>query len=364
MRKTVGCLCSALGLLGFLLSYSVARAGTADLRARFEGKTLRILHGSTAGGGYDLVARAFAQVVPEYLPGRPARVLVEPRPGGGPSHVNSLRALIKAKPDGLTIGFAHTGWIVAEILGEGPAGYDLDDLKPLGTPLGGYSDNVYCANREVATSWEDIEKLGHPIKWGGIAPGPGAHLIAAPWLAQLGAPIKIIFGYGGSTEMSAAFRRGETELASSCNTGLLRDYPDWVNRDHVAPIFWVGKATEAGDETLKKMGLKRPPHIYEVGRKYITADWQKNVFDLDLNLARLSKMFFVPEGVSKEVLATWREVFRRVVNDPRFAKALHPTVREDLAPMYAEEAESIFTSRKGLGSQERKMLKFLVTGER
>lgn len=132
----------------------------------------------------------------------------------------------------------------------------------------------------------------------------------------------------------------------------------------MAPIFWLGKATAAGDATLKQMGLKRPPHIYEVAKEYITADWQKEVLNVALNLARLSKFYFVPAGAPKEVVAVWRETFRKIVNDPRFKMALHPTTRDDLSPMYAEEIDGILKTIKGLSPEALSSLKFLVTGRR
>lgn len=364
MRTTFTRFYTAVCLLAIFLSYGDLRAESARLRQVFEGKTIRIIHGSSPGGGYDLVARAFGRFLRDYLPGKPARVIVQPRPGGGPFRLKSLRALIRAKPDGLTIGYAYSAWLVAEAIGEGPAGLNLKDLEPLGTPLGAYSDNVYCARSEVATSWKDIEKLGRPIKWAGIAPGVSAILMAAPWLKEIGAPVKVIWGYGGSSETNAAFRRGEAELIASCKGNLRRDYRDWAKRGNVAPIFWLGKATAAGDATLKQMGLKRPPHIYEVAKEYITADWQKEVFEVALNLARLSKFYFVPAGAPKEVVAAWRETFRKIVNDPRFKMALHPTYRDDLSPMYAEEMKGILNTIKGLSPEALSSLKFLVTGRR
>lgn len=352
-------------MLAFCFGCGMAHAAPGsneDLREQFEGKTIRIIHGSAPGGGYDIIARAFARVLPKHLPGKPARILVEPRPGGGPFRLNSLRAIVKSKPDGLTIGNAYAAWIVAESVGKGAANYSLDDVKPLGTPIGAPSDGTYCANPKVATSWEDIEKLGRPIIWGGIAPGIGAHLIGPPWLAELGAPVKVVWGYGGTTEMSAAFRRGETELISTCDGTFYRDYPKWAKKGNVAPIFYVGTPRADRTAILKKMGLERPPHIFEVAKEYITGEWQKNALNAGNELSRLSRAYFVPAGVSPEMYAVWRKAFREVVDDPEFAATLHPVYRDQLSPMYADEMETILGGVKKLGPKEVGMLKILVQG--
>jgi tripartite-type tricarboxylate transporter receptor subunit TctC len=347
------------GLLG------TETALAAGLREHFEGKTIKIIHGSSPGGGYDLTARALARFLPEYLPGKPARIIVQPRPGGGPFRMKSLRALIKAKPDGLTVGYAYAEWLVAEAIGGGTPKFNIEDVKPLGTPFGGYTDNIHCTRSEVVTSWKDIKKLGRPILWGGVAPGIQGHNIGAPWLKELGAPIKLVWGYGGTTEMTAAFRRKELEFISSCTSTLYRDYPDWVKPDNVAPIFWVGmvgKYRETQVKILKSAGLERPPHIYEIAEEYFTADWQKEALEAGLSLGRLSFSYFVPAGVSKEIYGAWRKVFSKIVGDPRFTKALHPTYRDRLSPMYAEEMEGILDSVSRLSPEALSMLKILVEG--
>jgi tripartite-type tricarboxylate transporter receptor subunit TctC len=58
--------------------YSGNAVAANDLREHFEGKAIRIIHGSSPGGGYDLIARALALVLPKYLPGKPTTIIVDP----------------------------------------------------------------------------------------------------------------------------------------------------------------------------------------------------------------------------------------------------------------------------------------------
>ncbi len=73
------------------------------------------------------------------------------------------------------------------------------------------------------------------------SPWVGVHLIGPPWLKEFGAPVQLIWGYGGSTEMTTAFRRGEIEIASSCTLLLYRDYREWMKAGNAVSIFYVGK---------------------------------------------------------------------------------------------------------------------------
>src|SRR3982751_4759415 len=72
----------------------------------FEGKQIRLIIPSTAGGGTDVAARLVARFFNKYLPGNPA-VVPQNMPGGG--GVTSLNFLAQqAKPDGLTIAVSSS----------------------------------------------------------------------------------------------------------------------------------------------------------------------------------------------------------------------------------------------------------------
>src|SRR5262249_31939034 len=83
-----------LGLLG-----AGAPAAAHDF---YKDKTVRIVVGFTAGGGFDAYSRAIARHMGRHIPGHPT-IIVENMPGAG--SLISANYLGKiAKPDGLTIG--------------------------------------------------------------------------------------------------------------------------------------------------------------------------------------------------------------------------------------------------------------------
>src|ERR671917_208432 len=67
----------------------------------FKGKTVRIIVGFSAGGGYDVYARAIARHMGKHIPGNPS-LIVENMTGAG-SRV-AANYLFKAPADGLIIG--------------------------------------------------------------------------------------------------------------------------------------------------------------------------------------------------------------------------------------------------------------------
>src|SRR5512135_120305 len=68
----------------------------------YEGKTIRMIVGFTAGGGYDAYTRTVGRHLGKHIPGHPA-VIVENMPGAG-SMISANYIYKAAKPDGLTIG--------------------------------------------------------------------------------------------------------------------------------------------------------------------------------------------------------------------------------------------------------------------
>ena len=82
----------------------------------FEGKTIRIIVGFAAGGGFDIYSRAIARHMGRHIPGNPS-VIVENMTGAG-SLLAANHLYKVAKPDGLTIGNIHGNQVLNQVLGK------------------------------------------------------------------------------------------------------------------------------------------------------------------------------------------------------------------------------------------------------
>src|SRR5512135_3768220 len=91
----------------------------------YEGKTMRIIVGHSAGGGFDTYARIVGRHLGKHLPGNPT-VVVENMVGAG-SLIAAKYLYSRAKPDGLTMGTLTGQIVVAQILGR--EGVDIDTRK-------------------------------------------------------------------------------------------------------------------------------------------------------------------------------------------------------------------------------------------
>lgn len=102
--------------IGILLCLT-ARIDPASAQEPFyKGKTVRIIVGLSAGGGYDTYSRLIARHMGKHIPGNPV-VAVENMTGAGSviaaNHIYNL-----AKPDGLTIGHVLGGLFLQQLLGK------------------------------------------------------------------------------------------------------------------------------------------------------------------------------------------------------------------------------------------------------
>ena len=92
-----------------------ARPGEADF---YEGKTIRLLVGFSAGGGYDTYGRAIARHIGKHIPGNP-NVIVENMTGAG-SVIAANYIYNQAKPDGLTLGLWNSNNLLIQALRGNP----------------------------------------------------------------------------------------------------------------------------------------------------------------------------------------------------------------------------------------------------
>lgn len=96
----------------------------------YEGKTMRIVVGLAAGGGFDTYARAIARHMGKHIPGNPT-IIVENMTGAG-SLISASHLYRVAKPDGLTAEAEKAKLTLDPVTGEEPAKMvaDLFTLDP------------------------------------------------------------------------------------------------------------------------------------------------------------------------------------------------------------------------------------------
>jgi tripartite-type tricarboxylate transporter receptor subunit TctC len=177
----------------------------------FEGKTIRIVVGFSAGGGYDTYSRVIARHLGRHVPGKPT-IIVENMPGAG-SLIAANHLYKVAKPDGLTIGNFAGGLVLAQVLGQPGIEFDARKLEWLGVPS---REVCVCALTKASgvtsvATWMAARK---PVKLGGVGPGTSTDDAPRVLAATVNLPIQLVRGYKGTAEIRLAAESGE--LAGGC----------------------------------------------------------------------------------------------------------------------------------------------------
>ena len=119
---------ASLALACFTAASARAQEPAANYAA---GKTVDLVVSSSAGGGYDLLARTLARFLPKHLAG--ATVIVQNLAGAG--GIVATKFLYAAAPkDGLTIGLLQNNTPFEPLLGTPSADYDATKFNWLGSP--------------------------------------------------------------------------------------------------------------------------------------------------------------------------------------------------------------------------------------
>ena len=109
----------------------------------YRGKTVRVIVGGSAGGGFDTYSRVMARHLGKYIPGNPA-IFVENMTGAG-TLIAAKYLHSSAKPDGLTFGIFNGGLILGRVLGMKGIDFDVRELEFIGVPV---QDSTVCALRK------------------------------------------------------------------------------------------------------------------------------------------------------------------------------------------------------------------------
>jgi tripartite-type tricarboxylate transporter receptor subunit TctC len=178
----------------------------------YAGKTVKIVVGFSAGGGYDAYARTIARHMGKYIPGQPT-IVVENMPGAG-SMISANHIGKAAKPDGLSIAHFSGGLFFQELLGEPGVQFESRKLEYIGAP---FQDNFMMGFSRASgiTSMDRWIASKSPVKIGGQAPGAANDDIPKLLKATLDLPIQLVSGYKGSADVRLAVNSGE--VAGICN---------------------------------------------------------------------------------------------------------------------------------------------------
>jgi tripartite-type tricarboxylate transporter receptor subunit TctC len=174
----------------------------------YRGKTVRIVVGFSAGGGYDQYSRLIARHLSKYIPGNPA-VIVDNMPGAG-SIIAANHIYNAAAKDGTVIGNISGPIVLEQLFGTPSIQFDMDKFRYLAVPVS--ETYLMITTRKPGLSKFD-DLVGPKSKSMSMGAIPGSTVEHAAILARdvLGANLKVVSGYKGTADVRLAMDSGEVD---------------------------------------------------------------------------------------------------------------------------------------------------------
>ena len=229
--------CLAAAALWLTTLGTLAADPVADF---YKGRTVTIVVTSQTGGGYDLLSRVIARVLPAHLPGGPT-VIVQNMAGAG-GIVGANYVYTSAPKDGTVLGAPNNNVPFEPLFGTRQATYDPTKFNWLGTP------SVETAMLTVwhsvpVTKWEDARTRELTVGSSGANSTPSFY--ARLMNETLGLKLKVIVGYQGQPAALLAMERGELDgYASAFYSSLTSTKPDWLRDRKVRMLVQMGPEKE------------------------------------------------------------------------------------------------------------------------
>jgi tripartite-type tricarboxylate transporter receptor subunit TctC len=304
----------------FFLTAGVALAAPSY----YEGKTIRIIVGYSAGGGFDSYARVIARHMAKHIPGNPT-IIVENMTGAG-SLISANYLYKVAKPDGLTIGHFEGGLFFRQVLQEPGVEFDARKYVYLGSAI--REECAYAFSKKSGiTSMEKLINAKTPVKMGGLAPGAYADNCIRILKAALKLPIQLIEGYKGTADIRLAVESGE--LAGSSWA--------WASMRSA----WR-KALETGDVVVVLQGVPEPfPDLPKVplAISYAKTPEARQLIEVGIHGSSIfNRPFALPPGTPKEQTLILTKAFNDTLKDKEFL-ADAEKAKLDIEPVSVSELE-------------------------
>lgn len=313
-----------IGPIILALALCANGANAAEPVNFYQGKTVRIIVGLAAGGGYDLYARTLARHLGKHIPGNPA-VVVENMTGAG--SIIAANYLYKiAKPDGLTIGHYLGGIALQQLLGKSGIEFDALKFKYIGVP----AQDSFIIGVHKSTGITDVNAWiasKQMVKFGGIGPGAGSDDIPKILAATINLPAQVVAGYKGTAETRLAFNNGEVQATSNAWESTKST---WRNELESGTLKVVLQATLKSHPELKQI-----PVAYEL----VKTDEAKKLMATVLRAnSPTVRPFMAPPGTPNDRVQILRKAFMATWSDPELV-AEAKKARLDLDPADGAELE-------------------------
>jgi tripartite-type tricarboxylate transporter receptor subunit TctC len=327
-----------LAVFAVLVGLALIPGTTFGAAPFYEGKTIRIIVGMSAGGAFDNYARILSRHMGKYITGKPT-IIVENMTGAG-TLIAANYTYKAVKPDGLTICHINGGLLFGQLLGQPGIEFDAAKFNYLG-----------CISKENGVLWvtkasgiatmEQMMAAKTPVKLGGT--GIGAYMpdgVIRILKATIGLPAQLITPYKGGADVRLAAESGE--LAGSV---LAYD----AMKSTWGKKFASGEAAIILQTVPKALpGLSNVP----LAISYAKTDEARQLIEVGIHRNdEFSRPFIITPGVPKDRVEMLQKAFMDTMKDKAFVEECGKaqlTVDETSGEELKESVEKTFKTPPAL----------------
>jgi tripartite-type tricarboxylate transporter receptor subunit TctC len=282
-------------------------SGYAADAPSFAGKTMKIVIPYGPGGTYDKYGQTFAAHFGEHVPGKPS-VIVQHMPGAG--GVKAMNWAFNVMPkDGLNMIVPLDNAVVNQLMRPEKMRYDARKFQWIGASN---QTNIVMAVRADSgvLSWKDLK--GKAL----IASSSGqdtSFITCNLANGLLGARIKVVSGYKGSSTAMFAIEQGETQMATY----------NWLAWGSKVPHWFTGDKPFA--RAVLQIGVWRDPDVDQsvpMLSELVSSAEDKAVVAFIGSLGALGRGLALPPGASAELVTMLRASYDSMNGDAKFAANL------------------------------------------
>lgn len=312
--------------VGYLARSPVGAAATPDsVRAFYEGKTVTIIVGTTAGGAFDTYARTLARHIGKHIPGNPL-VIVQNMPGaGGLVAANHLYNV--APRDGTVLGTLHPNNVLSQLLGGSGIHFDAARFNWAGS----MTESTAVCHARVDAGFRTFEDTFHrTLRVGGAGASTSLEIHPALLNGLLGTRFDIIRGYNGAAAVALAVERNEVQ--GECGVG-------WQTIK-AARSHWIANRFIT---ILVQLGLAKHPELPDVPTvfEFVPNQETEEILRVAFSPLAIFHPFLLPPDVPQERVQALRRAFDQTLSDPGFLKDAEVANLELTNPRSGEEVQDI-----------------------
>lgn len=268
----------------------------------YKGAVVSMVVSTSAGGGYDTLARAIARHIGKHIPGAPT-VVVRNMPGAG--GIVATNYLYAAAPrDGSVLGLIQNDPPLEPLFGTSEAHFDPTKFNWLGTPSV-ETAMVLVWHTVPVNSVDDLRARETAMGASGANSTPA--FFARLLNATLHTKMKVIPGFPGQNDAFLAMERGELDgYPSVFYSALSSTRPAWLPDKKAKAIVQYGpeKLSELGDVPFAS--------------DLVTDPEDKQLLQLAFTPLALGRPLLLPPDVPAARVAALRQALMQTFADPDF----------------------------------------------